>query len=151
MYYIILAAIDLIAFSITSTLLERLQNAIRDNWLCEAVRTDPNQSCPREFESIRLTEAFSFITYCLLGLFPLVNLLFAVNIQEVKEKFKRWCTTYDSRSRTASTSLGATAIPDSPPFSLRRNKSYSLGSRPVSMTQVGTIGKAGKFLNKTAV
>ena len=125
-------------------------NAITDNFLCESVRTDPNATCPQEFHNYRVTEVLSLVTFCLLGLFPMVNLLFAVNIEEVRVKFKRWCGgKNNSRSRTASTSLTQPTPPDSPPFSLRRNKSYTLNTQPINTRQVGTVGKAGKF--KTAI
>lgn len=146
MYYILLASVDLIAFSITSTFLNDLITAITNNFACELFRTDPNVTCPRDFESIRLTEGFSILTFFLLGMFPFVNLLFAINIAEVKSKFKNWCSRYDSRERTASTSLKSARAPDSPPFSLRRNRSYSLNTKePVNTKQIGTVGKSGKF------
>ena len=148
LYYIVLSSNNLISYTISSSFLNLFHDAITDNFLCESVRTDPNTTCPEEFHNYRATEALSIVTFCLLGLFPLVNLLFAINVEEIRVKFKRWfCNKKSSRSRTASTSIQNTP-PDSPPFSLRRNKSYTLNTQPINTRQVGTVGKAGRF--KTA-
>lgn len=145
LYYIVLASTDLTAFTIGISFVEQYRSAINDHFICESVRTNLTATCPEDFHSFRTAESLSIITYCLLGLFPIVNLLFAVNVQEVKNKLNRWCSRVNSRSRTASTSLKTITPPDSPPFSLRRNKSYTLTKQPINTRQVGTVGKSGKF------
>ena len=57
---------------------------------CEATGVDPENPCNRaSFEELMypgLTTLASVIT----GIYPAVNLIFAVNIGELKQKFKTW-------------------------------------------------------------
>lgn len=148
-YYVLLAAIDLILFSVSIANLDEIRDAIFRNFACEAVRTSTTQECPKQYKEIRISDALYIMTYLLLGLFPSVNLLFAINIHEVKAKFKRcFRCKGDMRSRTTST---AVPTPDTP-FSLRR-KTYTLSKGPSSSAFVrenGTIGRAGTYIQNTS-
>ena len=64
-----------------------------DYWQCEIAGVDPENSCDKlrdVFEALTYPGLTS-ISYFLLGIFPAVNLTFAVNIEEIKQKFMTWC------------------------------------------------------------
>ena len=62
-------------------------------WQCETTGVDnPENSCDRLrnlFEALTYPGLTS-ISYILLGIFPAVNLILAVNVKEIKQKFKTW-------------------------------------------------------------
>ena len=64
--------------------------AIKEYWQCEAIGIDPDRPC------INLRASFEELTYpglyvlgyLIFGLFPAVNLIFVVNIKELKKKLE---------------------------------------------------------------
>ena len=149
-YYILLGILDIIAYTYAITVKESVGNAVEDNLQCESLRTDPDYVCDRDFTSIRLAGVFAIVTYILLGLFTLVNLLFAMNLNEIKIKFVRWFPNFGSetfRSRTLSTS-----VIDGPetPFAMKRKLTYTVSnSNANAAKELATIGRSGVYLHKT--
>jgi len=91
--YVLLGVIGLTTFTITTQNATLLADAVADYWQCEITGVDPENSCDRLrdlFEALTYPGLTS-VTYFLLGIFPAVNLIFAVNIEEIKQKFRTWC------------------------------------------------------------
>ena len=89
-YYVLLVVIALIAFSATTRNGVRFAAALADYWRCELTGVDPENPCDELRASL---EGLSFpvltsCSYILLGISPAVHLVFAVNISELKQKFK---------------------------------------------------------------
>ena len=55
-------------------------------FVCEAAGHDPNQPCDRDDFRQLTYPILSAISLVLIGLFPAVNLVYALNVQELKEK-----------------------------------------------------------------
>lgn len=82
-YYVVLGVIALTTFTLATRNEERLLDEIRDHFLCEAPGTGAD--CPTtEFKALSFPW-LNAISYILLGLFPAINLIFAVNIKELKQ------------------------------------------------------------------
>ena len=147
-YYVILVIIDVSLFTVSIANIEEITDAIQQNFLCEAVRTNLSQECPKQYTEIRISDTLYFMTYLLLGLFSTVNLLFAVNVREIKLKIKSCLRGRgDFRSRTGSTGV---PTPDMP-FSLQRGTStlraFSKGlSTAKLIRENGSIGQDGTYI-----
>ena len=98
-YYVILAVFSLITFTITTRNVDELSSELLKYFLCE--RSAPDTPCSREeFEKLS-QPVLTSIVYVLLGLFPLVNLSFIVNIREVKQKLEHCLSTIHSQQTTS--------------------------------------------------
>ena len=89
-YYVLLVVIALIAFSATTRNGVQFAAALADYWLCELTGVDPENPCDELRASLQRL-SFPVLTsfaYILLGIIPAVHLVFAVNISELKQKFK---------------------------------------------------------------
>ena len=85
-----MVAIALIAFTVTTRNGVRFAAAVADYWQCELTGVDPENPCDElraSFEKLSFPVLTSF-SYILLGISPAVHLVFAVNISELKQKFK---------------------------------------------------------------
>ena len=93
-YYIALIVIALTAFTLSTKNLPREAAAILDYFSCEQGGHDPEALCSRsEFEKWDIS-AFTTLSYILLGLFPIVNLVYVLNFRELKKH----CVLCKSRS-----------------------------------------------------
>ena len=92
-YYVLLDVLALMAFTITTRNIEQFEAAVTNYWQCELTGVDPENPCDaliasyREFSNPVLS-SFGFV---ILGTSPAVNLIFAINFSELKQKFKIWC------------------------------------------------------------
>ena len=61
-------------------------------WQCEATGVDPEKQCDRLYASFEELgpPALIAISNMLYLILPLVNLVFVVNVTELKQKFKTW-------------------------------------------------------------
>lgn len=103
-----MVVIALIAFSATVRSGVQFADTLEDYWRCELTGVDPENPCDELLASL---EGFSFpvltsFAYILLGILPAVNLVFAVNISELKQKLKTW----HSQNVKFSTPSAASAI-----------------------------------------
>ena len=79
--------IVLITFSFGTKNDEHILEEITGYFTCELPGIDPQNPCDQSrFQSL-LNPELNCISYILLGLFPVVNLIFAVNAEEMKP----WC------------------------------------------------------------
>ena len=91
-YYVLLGVIALTTFTLTTRNGALAADAVADYWQCEIAGVDPENPCDRlrdSFEALTYPRLTS-ISYFLLGIFPAVNLIFVVNIAEIKQKFRTW-------------------------------------------------------------
>ena len=89
-YYILLAMVALSGVSVPLRNAEPLTNAITEYWNCEAAGIVPENPCNRAPLEQQTNPALTTISYVLLWIFPAVNLIFAINISELKQKFNTW-------------------------------------------------------------
>ena len=89
-YYVLLVVIALIAFTVITRNIGQFAAAVADYWQCELTGVDPENPCDElraSLEGLSFPVLTSF-SYILLGISPAVHLVFAVNISELKQKFK---------------------------------------------------------------
>ena len=92
-YYVLLGVIALTGFTISTRNGAMFSDAVAEYWRCEIAGVNSENSCDRQRESF---EQFTYpgltaVSYVLISLFSAVNLIFAVNIKEINQKFKTWC------------------------------------------------------------
>ncbi len=84
-YYIVLAVVALTTFTLTTRNDEVTVKRIFLYFVCEQKGHNPDDPCSRsDFEELTYP-AWTTMSYILLGMFPIVNLIYAVNIQELKD------------------------------------------------------------------
>lgn len=105
-YYVLLAVIALTAFTLSTKNLSQSVKFILKHFDCERDGHNTSNPCSRsEFEELN-NAALTTFSYILLGLFPIVNLVYAVNIQELKvycQCFRKKATSKFSNSNDVST------------------------------------------------
>lgn len=150
-YYIVLGVVTILAYSITTTTLSSVTNAISENFQCELLRTSPDQVCPQQYSDIRLAAGFGIMAYIIIGFFTYFNLLYALNFGEIKAKLFK-CIGHKGDSGQSitrqSTKQSVIGAPDTP-FSLRRRLTYTVSQ--ISTTDKnnnanGTIGRSGTYI-----
>ena len=92
-YYVLLGVIALTAFTIFTRNSRLSADSVAEYWQCEIAGVNPENSCDRLRDSFQQLSypGLTAVTIVLLGLFPAVNLMYAVNIKEIKQKVKTWC------------------------------------------------------------
>jgi hypothetical protein len=95
-YYVLLAAISLTAFTLsTKNLPETVKNFL-EYFDCEKDGHNSSDPCSRaDFERLN-NSALTTFSYILLGLFPVANLVYAVNVQELKA----YCQCFSRKSKS---------------------------------------------------
>ena len=89
-YYVLLVAISLTAFTVTLRRSGLYFTALLEYWRCETTGVDPENPCNRASFEEQTYPGLTTLAYVLLWTFPAVNLIFAVNISEIKKKFNTW-------------------------------------------------------------
>ncbi len=106
-YYILLGVIALTAFTLSVKDNEIVAHEYETYFLCESKGIDPNNpdECDRSgFEQYQTT-GLTVCGYILVGIFPAVNLIFVVNIKELKGFFSHLATTTTAWVTTYRTTL----------------------------------------------
>ena len=86
-YYVLLGVIALTAFTYSIVNSNTLLDEYKKYFLCESKGIDSNnpEGCDRSgFENNKIP-ALTILSYILLGIFPAVNLIYAVNATELKQ------------------------------------------------------------------
>ena len=105
-YYVLLGVIALITFTLATRDNGRLLEEITGYFRCEFTGIDAQNPCDRSRYQALLNPELNCISYILLGIFPVVNLVFAVNVEELKQ----WCgCALRFRMRLTSTSTNTSA------------------------------------------
>ena len=88
-YYFLLTAFLLAAITIPATNYPNFMADISEYFLCESTGTNPNKKvCERNFE--RFDSRMVLIASILIvGMFPIVNLIYVLNVQEIKKILSR--------------------------------------------------------------
>ena len=89
-YYILLSVVALTGVTIPLRNAQLLTVALIEYWQCEAAGVDPLCNRPRTSFEEQTNPGIITVSYMLLWIFPAVNLIFAVNVSELKQKFKTW-------------------------------------------------------------
>ncbi len=103
-YYIVLSTVALTAFTLSTRDTPALVRNIGLYFLCEQRGHDPENPCSRDY--IKNSDSvLTTLSYVLLSLFPVVNLIYAINIRELKEFMQKMKSTKNKRfsSNTQST------------------------------------------------
>ena len=82
-YYVVLAVEALTTFTIATRDSPLFAENLLNFFSCEQRGHNPDRPCTRDFEKYNLP-VLTTLAYILLGVFPVVNLIYAVNIQELK-------------------------------------------------------------------
>ena len=87
-YYVVLAVVALTAFTLIARDKDKFFNEIIRYFACES--KGPDEPCPRNY--IQLPHSIlSSLSYILLGLFPMVNFIFVISVQGLREYLQRRC------------------------------------------------------------
>ena len=102
----------LINYSISIRDLEIILDKLLDYIACQAYGYSADHTCNAEYDKLRsyLKPELNASTYSLLGLLPWLNLLFAVQVSDIKkaiQKVARYYSSRDSQDKTFSTSSGS--------------------------------------------
>ena len=102
-YYVLLVVISLTGFTVSLRSSGLYISALLQYMQCEATGVDPENPCNRASFEEQTHPALTTLAYVLLWIFPAVNLIFAINISELKEKFKTWRGQAAKRSSSSET------------------------------------------------
>jgi len=88
-YYVVLASVVLTSFTLSTKSLSSYFKKLQTYFLCEQHGLDPSSPCSRVFagQSYPFLATASFI---LLGLFPVIYMIYAANLGELKEIVRKW-------------------------------------------------------------
>jgi hypothetical protein len=91
-YYVLLTAISLLSFSLSIRHREPFITKVLEYFNCERHGVDPDNHCDEYITSYlkHRQVALISISHILLGLYPIVNFIYVVNIRELKEHVKQW-------------------------------------------------------------
>ena len=87
-YFIIFGVSALTTFGVTLWNGQNFRKELVSYFLCESTGTNGDKVCSRMGIEQFSTPILIALTLLLFGLYPLVNLVYAVQIQELKQKFK---------------------------------------------------------------
>ena len=86
-YYILLAVIEAAIFTIVARNSELFAARLRDYFFCEQSGHDPNNPCDRKSFSEISHPNLTVTALVLHGILPVVFMVYAINIKELKERF----------------------------------------------------------------
>ena len=95
--YFVITAVSLIAFTILGVVGPKFEEHLGEYFACEATGAIPGKDCSRPQDRLSGIIIYT-LSRCLLGLFPLVNLIYVVNGKELKQTFQRRKTLQSRRS-----------------------------------------------------
>jgi len=83
-YCVVQSSIFLTEFTLSTRNSDNLISGIQIYFLCEQGGIDPDNPCSRDY-LVNLYPSISTLSYVLLALFPVVNLIYAINLKELKD------------------------------------------------------------------
>ena len=110
-YYIVLSSVALISFTLATRNVENLISGIQEYFFCEQGGFDPEDHCTRDYRKYSYP-SLSTISYALLGLFPVVNLIYVINLKELKAALHKWLPKLKKKQShcPGTPSTGSTAV-----------------------------------------
>ena len=119
-YDVILGVIVLTTFTLATKNEQRFREEITLYFTCESLGTEMNCASQRSSYQALLYPALNCLSFVLLGIFPAINLIFAVNTEELKQ----WCCRARRfRLPSISGELSSTASASTAVSILKRNDS----------------------------
>ena len=108
-YFIIFGIVAMITLSIGIRDVEVILDRFLDYFACQAIGYSVNHTCDGEYDRLRayLKPELNCATIVMLGLVPWFNLLFAVQVSDVKKLLQKvvyFYSSHDSQDKTLSTS-----------------------------------------------
>ena len=102
----IFGIVALVNLSISIRDADIILDKLLDYFTCQARGNSTNNSCDVEYEELDsyLKPELNGITYFLLGLVPWSNLLFAIQVSDIKKAMRKVARIYSSQEKTYSTS-----------------------------------------------
>ena len=94
LYYLGLAAAAITSNTINSKNPSMLIDNIQTYFFCEQGGHNASNPCSRSEIENQNHPSLEVISHLMVAIFPLVNLLYAVNIQELKELSRKWFKKY---------------------------------------------------------
>ena len=89
-YYVIVIFFILLGFALNVRYRGKFLSEIRCYFQCESNGVDPDNPCDGSGYMNHATLTMITIAYSLLGVFPLVNFLFVMNIRVLNQHLKKW-------------------------------------------------------------
>ena len=89
LYSVAFAVISLVAFTFGARGYPQFLEEIRAYFVCESAGINSGQVCDRSFERLS-TEILLDAGLIFVGLYPLVYLVYVINVRELKQMFRRW-------------------------------------------------------------
>ena len=89
-YYVFLAVFALLTFSLSIRNEDQFITEVLKYFKCESKGIDPDNTCDTNGYLKHRQVALISISHILLGLYPVVNLIFVINFQELKKHMKKW-------------------------------------------------------------
>ena len=86
----ILSVISLTSFTLFSRSSSQLIESVKRNFICEQEGRNRSNPCSRSDIEDLGNPSVKTLSFILLALLPVVNLLYAVSIQDLKEFWKKW-------------------------------------------------------------
>ena len=108
-YYVLLTVVTLTSFTIATRNSELLAEHLLNYFACEGRGNDPNNPCDRNTFRQLTYPWLTAVSIVLIHMLPAINLVYALNIKELKEKFN--ITKAIKFSRTAQTNLSNMSTP----------------------------------------
>ena len=90
MYYVFLAVFALLTFSLSVQNEDQFITEVLKYFKCESKGIDPDNTCDTNGYLKHRQVALISISHILLGLYPVVNLIFVTSFQELKNNIKKW-------------------------------------------------------------
>ena len=92
-YYVMLSVVDLTTYTMIARNSPVLRESLQRYFFCEQSGRDSSKPCNRsEFENMTNASGITLSYILLLAVFPVVNLVYIVNIQELKEIWRKYFT-----------------------------------------------------------
>ena len=91
-YFVLLVVVALTALASLTRISGQYAITLLEYWQCEATGFDPEKQCDRLYALFEEPgpPALIAISNLLYLILPLVNLVFVINVTELKQKFKTW-------------------------------------------------------------
>ena len=88
-YFSITSIFSLVAYTVVAKQSTDFRTKLAVYFRCEAQGIQPDRACEKEFGRFNGNVLVALI-YLLLGLYPAVNLVYVVNVKEMKRKCAAW-------------------------------------------------------------
>ena len=109
-YYVVLCVVALTSYTVTTKNTPIMVKSAKKHFFCEQSGHDPNEPCSRsEFEKLTNASGITLSYTLLMAVFPAVNLVYVVNIRELKELWKK-CFAKKKRNLSFSNPIAVNTI-----------------------------------------